>query len=187
VRRAVVVGRAQGALEEYAAAVEMIAPHAFDEVIVVGRAVVGFPHPVHHMVTFHTNLVDKWCAERAARGHPPPENYWTSYHKGKPLKFTKASSRAEQFKYVTAEGGSSGRVAVHVSVVALNVDRTVLVGMPMTQEAGHFDQDGDWKEADLYWEAWAEDVVEFADRVRSMSGRTREAFGGPTREWLVGD
>ena len=183
-KRAVVVGRARGALEEYAAAKEMIAPLVFDDVIVIGRAVVQFPDPVGHLVTFHTALVDKWCAERTTAGLPPPANFWTSYHKGKPLRQTKLSTHADKFQHITAEGGSSGRVAVHVAVNALGADRVVLAGVPMEAEAGHFDQDGPWKEADVYWDAWLPDVEEFAGVVKSMSGRTRRAFGAPTREWL---
>lgn len=183
---AVVVGRAQGALEEYAAAKEMLAPLTFDEVLVVGRAVVQFPDPVDHLVTFHTLLVEKWVDERVAAGREPPTNYWTSYHKGKPLKQTHLSRYAADFRHLSAEGGSSGRIAAHVAVKELRCDRVVLAGIPMEMKAGHFDQDGPWKEADVYWDAWQPDFAEFAGVVKSMSGRTREAFGPPTREWLVG-
>lgn len=186
-RRAIVVGRAAGALEEYAAAKEMIAPLTFDDVLVVGKAVVQFPDPVDHLVTFHTNLVDKWVDQRVAAGMSPPVNYWTSFHKGKPLKLTKLSCFADKFQHIKAEGGSSGRIAVHVAVHELHADRVVLVGMPMTMEGGHFDQDGPWKEADIYWKAWEPDVEAFAGVVKSTSGRTLRAFGAPTREWLVGN
>lgn len=186
-RRAIVVGRAQGALDEYDEVCAMLAPLEFDDVLVVGRTAVSFPHRVDHLVTFHTMLVDRWCQERASNGYPPPREFWSSYHKGKPLRQTALSARADKFRYVSAEGGSSGRIALHVALEGLQADRVVLVGIPMTQEAGHFDQPGDWKEADLYWDAWAEDTIVYADRVRSASGRTRGAFGAPTREWLAGE
>lgn len=181
--RAIVVGRARGALEEYSAACSL---GDFDCVIVVGKMLVSFPHRVDHVASFHAELFDGWAARRARACLPPAACYWGATYKGRNLgqKVTKASP----LKYVKCVGGSSGLLATEgVALGALGAHRVVLAGVPMLASAGH---EGDatgrpWDEADRYWATWEEYLPQLLGRVRSMSGRTRDALGEPTRKWLI--
>jgi len=89
-------------------------------------------------------------------------------------------------------GGSSGMLAVQVAL-ALGCTKVMLCGMPMTPTP-HFEQSAEfdaahtvWSEADGHWRSWLRVHQHgwFEDRVRSTSGRTRDLFGAPTREWLL--
>ena len=80
-------------------------------------------------------------------------------------------------------GGSSGLLATRVAVADLNSPKVVLCGVPQDDRA-HFDRPGKWRHADSFVESWEAIVPRIRDRVRSMSGWTREVFGAPTREWL---
>lgn len=187
-RRALVVGRSAGALEDYAAA-KAFGP--YDEVLVVGKMLSVFPDPVDHAVSFHSGLFPYWAAGRTLRGLTPAKCYWGATYKGKPMDgYAPAPGPLKRIEQV---GGSSGFMAVQIAVNELGCERVVLAGMPMRSEDSHLpetlgpsDTPGSWWEADAYWETWLEHIDWLRPRVRSMSGRTLEALGAPTREWLEG-
>lgn len=187
-RRAVIVGRAAGALDEYRAACALC---DFDDVIVVGKMGEVFPDRIDHWVTFHTLLFDQWARLRAAAGHPPAGCFWGAIFKG--VRLGESGTSVAPLRYAPCLGGSSGFLALKgVALDALGVDRVVLAGVPMTAEGHHYEGNitdherakGIWDEADKYWTTWESNLDALAPRVRSMSGRTREAFGPPTEEWL---
>jgi len=76
--------------------------------------------------------------------------------------------------------------------LALGCTHVILCGMPMTPtphfvESQEFDADHTtWVESDGHWRSWlrVHEQGWFADRIRSMSGRTRELFGEPSLTWL---
>lgn len=182
VRSAVVVGRARGALAEYEAARLLC---DFDSVLVVGAMITRFPHPVDHAVSFHAELFDLWAAERAAGGHPPAGCYWGARYKGRRLGEGVAS--AAPMRFADCTGGSSGFLAADgVALSALGAERVVLAGVPMMASACHEGDSAHWAEADVYWDTWEAALPRLLGRVKSMSGRTRDALGTPTREWLDG-
>ena len=178
-RRALIVGRASRALEEYVAARAL---GDFDEVLVVGAMSVTFPDRVDHLVSFHADFFDSWAAQRAAAGLPPAGCYWGARYRGRNL--GEGKTRARPLRYVECVGGSSGFVAVQAALGPLACGRVVLAGVPMRAADAHVGDAAPWDEADAYWSTWQERMVELRGRVRSMSGRTREALGEPTREWL---
>ena len=187
-RRAVIIGRAAGALEEYAEACAMC---AFDDVVVVGKMGEIFPDRIDYWVSFHTNLFDKWAATRAANGHPPAAHFWGATYKGRRL--GEDATRCAPISFVRSTGGSSGFLAVEGVLEILHADRAVLAGIPLTREAGHLleaaephEVDKPWGEADAYWTTWIENMDRLRGKVRSMSGRTREHLGAPTPEWMRG-
>lgn len=187
-RRAVIVGRAAGALDEYRAACALC---DFDDVIVVGKMGEVFPDRIDHWVTFHTLLFDQWVRLRAAAGHPPASCFWGAIFKG--VRLGESGTSVAPLQYAPCLGGSSGFLALKgVALDVLGVDRVVLAGVPMTAEGHHYEGNitdherakGIWDEADKYWTTWESNHDVLASRVRSMSGRTREAFGAPTADWL---
>lgn len=178
-RRAIVVGRAAGALEEYVAARALC---DFDEVLVVGAMAVHFPDPLDHLVSFHAEQFDEWAVQRASNGYPPAGCYWGARYRGKNLGEGKTGARP--LRYVECVGGSSGFVAVQVALAPLACERVVLAGMPMQAQGAHVGSAAPWDEADQYWQTWVEHMEELRGRVRSMSGRTRDVLGEPTGEWL---
>lgn len=88
-------------------------------------------------------------------------------------------------------GGSSGMLAVQVALT-LGCTKVILCGVPMTatehfSQSHEFDADHTrWTEADMHWRAFerVHALGWFENKVRSMSGRSRDLFGAPTREWL---
>lgn len=178
-RRAVIVGRAAAALEEYAAACAMC---TFDEVMVIGEMGVHFPDRIDHWVSFHVEVFDTWAQRRANKGFAPAGCFWGAIYKGKRL--GEKTTKSRPLQYVPCIGGSSGFVAVCAALDELHVDRVVLAGVPMTREGAHHGDARPWREADQYWATWVANMDKMRDRVRSMSGRTRDALGAPTAEWL---
>jgi hypothetical protein len=73
-----------------------------------------------------------------------------------------------------------------VALNELHADRVVLAGIPLTRQAGHCDEAGDWRDAEKYRREWQDSADEMRPYVRSMSGWTRELLGEPTSEWLAG-
>lgn len=187
-RRAIVVGRSADTFAEYAGALEL---GSYDVTLVVGKTAEIFPDPIDHWVSFHANLFGKWAATRAANHLPPPARCWAALYKGHRMHDDDAVQPAP-FSYVATVGGSSGFMAIQVALDKLGCDRVVLAGVPMTADAGHLagastekELAGRWEEASRYWRTWEERMDWLQGRVRSMSGRTRDTLGAPTREWLA--
>lgn len=169
-------------MEEYRAALEL---GAFDDVLVVGMMAVNFPGRVDHLVSFHAELFDMWAEQRAAAGLLPVGCYWGATYKGRNLGAD--TTRASPLKYAPCLGGSSGFLATEgVALRSLRADRVVLAGIPMLADEAHHGDAQWWDEADNYWATWLEHKTFLRGRVTSMSGRTRELLGEPTKEWLCG-
>lgn len=81
-------------------------------------------------------------------------------------------------------GGSSGLYAVQIAINVFRLDRIVLCGVPIEAGAGHIRGVEHWDDAPLYRQGWRRARPYIANRVRSMSGWTRELLGYPDRDWL---
>lgn len=179
-RRAIVVGRARGALEEYAAVSALC---DFDDVLVVGAMAAAFPGRVDHLVSFHAELFDHWASARADAGLSPAGCYWGARYRGRNL--GEDTVRCRPLRYAPCVGGSSGFLAMEgVALGALGADRVVLVGVPMRAEDAHVGSSAPWEEANNYWATWEEYMPRLIGRVKSASGRTRDALGFPDAEFL---
>lgn len=180
IRKAIIVGRSREALDDYEAALSLC---RYDYTLVVGKMAVDFPGEIDHWVSFHGNLFARWGAERHRRGFPPPGLCWAGIYKGRRLGAHLPFPAPR--RYIRAIGGSSGYMAIQVAIDQLKAEKTVLAGIPMQAAAGHFGTDEDvWREADTYWRTWEANLDKLMGRVKSMSGRTREVLGEPTKEWL---
>ena len=176
---ALVIGRAKGVWEEVEQAKDMT---VFDHVLVVGKAGIDYPDGIDHWVSFHTMLFERWALLRSKKGYPEALNYWGAIYRRRPG--ADPPTFDKPISYTRCEGGSSGLVAVMVALNELGAQRVVLAGIPMKAEAGHYDEAGIWKEAGKYFPTWEERFDELNNRVKSMSGRTRDLLGAPNIEWL---
>lgn len=147
-----------------------------DVVIAVNHAARDHPGRVDHWATMHPDLYPLWIEARRKAGHPPAGQYWHPLHRRSPI----------DSKPIASPGGSSGLLAVEVAL-ELGCDRIVLAGIPMHQNARHYDDERKWTEARQYWPAWEKRADMLRDRVRSFSGWTLHLLGAPTKEWLDGD
>lgn len=169
---ALVLGGALCLADDRAAALALFTP---DIIIATNSAGMVEDGPVPHFVSMHPELFPKWLAERRAAGRPEPETLWCPI--GRPV------PRPLVCRTVPSWGGSSGLLAV---IVAFEVgyDRVVVAGCPLDQSP-HFDDRRPWRDGPRYREAWTRRRLDLKDRVRSMSGWTREFVGPPTPEWLA--
>ena len=131
---------------------------------------------VDHWVTMHPELFPAWTAARAAAGRPAPGRLWRPRHR----------KCALDAGVLESWGGSSGLLCVQVGL-ELECTHIVLAGIPMHQNACHYDDKRKWREARQYWPGWERHRPDMIDRVRSVSGWTLQLLGPPTKEWLDGD
>ena len=172
--RALVLGGANTLAADRAAALEMFEP---DLVIACNHAARDEPGRVDAWATMHAELLPSWIALRTRAGHPPAESYWHARHR---VCTVPGANPIESW------GGSSGLLCVAVAF-KLGCSHVVLAGVPMVKTFGHYDDKRHWMEARQYWPAWERRLPQMRDRVRSLSGWTRDLLQGPTQEWLDGN
>lgn len=152
-----------------------------DIVVAVNDAGVCYPR-LDHWASLHPECFRRrlgrvengWIARRQRLALNRP-TLWGPANKPKPY--------AQSLE--TLGHGSSGFFGVEVAQ-HVGADRIVLCGIPMT-ESPHFDGHEPWEMANAHWKhwLWAHQAGKLRG-VRSMSGRTRDLLGAPTREWLAG-
>lgn len=162
-------------------------------VIACNDAGVAWPHRLDHWATLHP---EHFYSLPAATGDQPPHPGWIEQRKelGHPNGFTTWARRERGLVDRLCEtwgGGSSGLLCVAVAA-KLGVTHAILCGIPM-ESRPHFNDHhrtgrADWTAADNHWRGWirAGNQTRMEPWVRSMSGRTRATFGGPTHDWLAG-
>lgn len=136
-----------------------------------------YPYRVDHWVTCHSDKLVGWAEERRLNGFSDGYKTWG----------TGKGTVGERLEPYSRTG--SGGLAVRVALEKLEADRVVLVGIPLTKTP-HFYGGEDWEGADSHWAAWQREYDKnraMRHFVRSMSGRTRDLFGQPTRGWLYGE
>ena len=138
-----------------------------------------WPRDLDHWVTLHATKMPAWEKQRAAYGFPAGYVTWGRRHYD-------LQARVQPWA-----GGCSGMLAVQVARW-LQCRKVVLCGLPMTATP-HFaesllhDPSKEWPEVGGHWRAWRRHLNKMRGLVRSMSGRTAEALGTPTVNWLKGD
>lgn len=128
---------------------------------------------IRHWVTLHEDYMAGWHAYRYGHNYGNRGHVYTHGKKPNP---------AIQFVWdLPARGGSSGLFACYAALL-MGYDRIVLAGVPMDGSGHFFDppwvNQSQFGRADrIEWE-WARENV-FANRVRSLSGITRDMLGAP--------
>lgn len=165
------------------AALEELIGEAWPGVIVAANDIgCHWRRHLEHWVTLTPERMTVWLHQRRANGWNVPITWTRTQH----VPRTYVDHMIEPWG-----DGSSGLLAGQVAH-ELGCARVVFCGVPMTT-TGHFPESSvhrpgrEWKPAARYWPAWtaAFDVrPDFRERFRSMSGRTQELLGAPTRDWL---
>lgn len=145
-------------------------------VIAVNDAGSHWPRALDHWTTLHPERMPGW--EELRREH------------GFDMDYVTWGRRPNLMDRVIKPwgGGSSGMLAVVVAR-ALDCTRCVLCGIPMTNTA-HFKESTvhqnkpNWPHAENHWKVWTRFKDNMLGWVTSMSGRTRNLLGAPTRAWL---
>lgn len=180
--RAIVIGGGECIWTDVRALEELIG-HEWDGLVIAANDVgVVWPRPLHHWATLHPEKFKKWQEQRRKNGLPEAGRLWS-----------RRGRTGSHSTVVPWAGGSSGMLAVTVAR-ELGCTRIVLCGVPMTrtphfQESVVHPRGRVWSSADTHWRSWTKpEVLEhMRPYVRSMSGRTQQLLGAPTREWLLGE
>ena len=170
---ALVLGGAKCVHEDIAAAEKLFKA---DIIVAVKDIGITWPH-VDHWATYHPERLPKELAERRRAGLPDPGRIWSHIT-------PKKSGINLPITALQVRGGSSGFLGVHVAL--LHATRVVICGIPLDPAQVHYKRPkkGGWPPAKAYRMAWTEALPKFKDRVRSMSGWTRQVLGAPDAEWL---
>lgn len=170
---AIVVGGADGALDEWRDARRAMGGAL---TVAVNNAGCHLPCPVDHWATLHPQEMVSRALKRWRAGHPPAGTYWTA-----PQAY--GVTHATEFRELSGwSGGSSGLFGLGVALQYAG--GAILCGIPMDGRP-HFDRVSGWEDSDSYWPAWLALPDDVRRRVRSMSGRTRDLFGAPSRRWAA--
>lgn len=174
---ALVLGGAACVHDDIAAAQQLFVP---DVIVAVKDIGITWPH-VDHWATFHPERLPKELKMRRDAGLPDPKCIWLQLIAKVPRE---VDLKAIEVRHVKIAGGSSGLLGV---LAALQVaDKAVITGIPLDPKLKHYrrPKKQGWPPAMMYRLAWRAVHSDIKDRVRSMSGWTREFLGAPTKEWL---
>lgn len=189
-RWALVLGGADCVWEDLRALENLYGKHWDNLVIAVNDVACHWPRRLHHWVSLHPNRFKKWTSQRHANLLAAVEDeHHHPVRWGRPARFD--SERLYYDRELDEKcAGSSGMFAVQVAR-RIECTRVILCGVPMTA-TGHFRDSQEefphrWGSAHSLWPAWERTEPAMRGWVRSMSGRTRDLLGYPTREWLETD
>lgn len=176
-RTALILGGSRFVEEDATLALRLFQPDCF---IAVNDMIGRWSGELHHAVTLHPERLAFWLRERAKNCHPGHYSVWSN----RSVTRSVGGKTYKPDKIIMDLGGSSGLLAVAVGI-HLGLDRMVLAGVPMDPDAGHVVRGrAPWMGTRSYRKAWVKHHDHIADRVRSMSGWTRDLLGAPTPEWL---
>lgn len=173
---ALVLGSADCVEEDKERALRMFKP---DYIFCTNELGVDYPDEFDHWCTMHPDKLSGWVAARRKAGRPDAKQIWVPQHRNPPKDI------AGLVRYAPSRGGSSGMLCCMVVLKILNC-RAVLAGMPMLAANAHYNNPRPWNDAIHYHGAWRQSLHELNDRIKSMSGWTKELLGEPTVGWLHG-
>lgn len=129
-----------------------------------------------------TRAGDDWLGQRRDNGYPDAPLY------SHDLRHAPEGTIETAYCFPGQEhSGSSGMFAAKVALVDLGFDMAILCGIPMSP-MDHFHGATHWRAGpgagvsrlpNRYLKRWRDVPQEYRDRIRSMSGATREMFGAP--------
>ena len=178
--RCLVIGSARNWEEDVNAACELA---EFNHFVLVKRTGIIWPHKIDAWVSLHGDTIQAMYKQRLANGFSEPERIY-------------CWEKTARSKCVTHSGGflfpgqtvsaSSGIYGVKVALFDLKFDRVVMCGIPMDPKMGRFDHKDDWKHSRAFFKGFLQTLPHMKEKVRSMSGLTKQHLGAPTIEWLTG-
>lgn len=151
-----------------------------DGVVACNDAGAWWPGQLDAWVTLHPHFfyrAQSWATQREAKGYPKAKLMVA--HEQPPAAFCPPLDLLTANKFPGMRNpGTSGMFAAKVALCDLGFNRVVLCGVPLDPRP-HFFDDKPWTEAENYKQSWRDIPLEFRQRMRSMSGWTRELLGGP--------
>lgn len=172
---ALVLGGAACVWEDMEAALDMFQPNVIVAVNDVGTR---WPGGLNYWVTLHPDKMPAWRAERERRGFRP-----AMCHVGHQA--AEGIDKVLDYRWPGMNAsGSSGLFAVKVAMDR-GADRVVLAGVPMKPEQAHFFAGATWSDCQSFIDGWHDALPYIKDKVRSMSGWTKQILGEPLPEWLA--
>ena len=126
-------------------------------------------------VTMHPDKMPCWIEAREKNKLKPVKEYFTARHKEKRI------PPNIDFQVISIRGGGSGMLATLIGLG--KTPKVVLAGVPLEAKEGHYFNKSPWKECFVYRVAW-ERNPDMKNRVRSVSGWTKEFLGYPDEDWL---
>jgi len=154
--------------------------HVDEAYVAVNDVGVKLPYALEAWVSYHGHFLAKVLRrQRQTNGYSKAVHYFAPRGDG-PSWFDPLDNA-----YFPGQihGGSSGLLAVKVSLTDLLFDRVILCGIPMTHTPHfHKSEDDDlagWKDAESYRQGWLEALPHLRGRCFSMSGWTKELLGSP--------
>lgn len=175
---ALVLGGAKCVFEDAEKAIQLLGEP--DVVVAVKDIWIEWPK-VDHVATYHIERIPRELERRRSLGYEDPKCIWTYAHI-RQLKMPLPQ------KCIKMTGGSSGLLGAYVAIRV--ADKGVLAGIPLDPTMSHFHnrkQGKPWKEGEHYMKQWRQCLPDLKDRIKSMSGYTKELLGEPTVEWLQSD
>lgn len=172
---ALVLGGADCVWEDMEAAYDAFRP---DWIVAVNDVGTRLPGAINYWVTLHQDKMGAWRAERERRGFSPALRHVS--HEMRP-----GIDETLDYRWPGMTGsGSSGLFGVKVAMDH-GAGRVVLAGVPMQPERAHFFNGSAWRDCGSFLDGWHNALPFIKDRVRSMSGWTKELLGAPTPAWLT--
>jgi hypothetical protein len=176
----VILGGASCVWKDYKEA-QTILRNQHVSLLAINDVIVHINEDFDYAATLHPEKVQDWINQRKARNLSPPKKVFSF------REYYEAVTDVTDYRWNGTDGayssGSSGLFSIKVGI-ELGYNKIVLCGIPMDQKLGHFFDENAWEQADLYKRAWLLNKENLMDKVRSMSGWTREMLGFPTSDWI---
>jgi hypothetical protein len=180
VKRGIVLGTAPSMWDDLDAARAILGRLRWSLIAVNGAGWM-YIDPIAMWCSVHGFRLVKWIERRRERGL---DMGFTAY-----ANFGDREDSADVVRWNRPNGGGSSGLYATLVALELGYDRLILCGIPITGDTRHnYDSGETIVKADCAYEAYRSGWIKSHDviknRVRSMSGWTREQLGVPTEEWL---
>lgn len=129
-------------------------------------------------VSFHAEHMKRWMVTRAEAGRSPAMILCSVDRPFHPPQIPDGLRLLPNWR------GSSGLLAV-TAALDLGFSSVILCGVPLTLAGAHYDDPRPWEDAGNYRAGWIEQLPVLKDRVKSLSGWTRDLLGAPDSAWLM--
>lgn len=180
---ALALGGADCLWDDVARSEELLGEGWWDTAIACNEAGAAWPERLDHWASLHPDKLKRiWMPKRDGN-----DDYevWTDPRSGRTDPEAAQDNSDVADRLLNNWGGSSGLFCVQIAD-EIGAERILVCGMPMEAQP-HFHGRAEWTAFEGFREAWEENLSEYGDRTRSMSGWTAELLGGPTRDWLARD
>jgi len=190
-KRLIIVARAAGMWEDYAAARDFWQSCGYEfDIMCVNSAAIHIKEHVEHVVTAHPELIPGINLLRTSQYFNGIKGNTPHYHSDK------KATNCYNWEGLGNQVGTSGMLACLIAI-CLGYERIVLAGMPIDFSRRHYDDPPahilpryDLRPSNLacavYMGSWSYAVNRletFAKKIRSVSGPTSSWLGKPDKSW----